>query len=98
MHRGYPKHLILKALEHTEHLERETLLNKETLKENTSEHENKKFYYVTCHSPLNSPIKEIITTNWENLGKPKTTRQLLESEIIFGLRRNKNLSDHASLH
>ena len=92
--RGYPKHLILKALERTEHLERDNLLNKETLQVKTNAHENKKFYCVTTHNPRNPPIREIITSNWEILGKTKTSRQILESEIIFGLRRNKNLSDN----
>ena len=40
--RGYPKHLVLKALKRTALLEWETLLNKETLKKNTSEQTNNK--------------------------------------------------------
>ena len=53
-----------------------------------------KFYCVTTHNPRNPPIRDIITQNWEILGKTKTSRPHLESEIIFGLRRNKNLLDH----
>ena len=51
------------------------------------------FYCVTTHNPNNPPLREIITKNWEILGKTKTTRPLLDTKIIFGLRRNKNLSD-----
>ena len=53
-----------------------------------------KFYCVTTHNPLNPPIQDTVTKNWEILGKTETSRPLLDAEIIFGLRRNKNLSDH----
>ena len=92
--RGYPKSLVLKALEKSDTLNREDLLNKETLKKTPTPKEPQKFYCVTNHNPLNPPIKETINLNWELLGKTKTTRPLLDSEIVFGLRRNKNLSDH----
>ena len=94
LRRGYPKHLVLKALERTKLLKHETLLNKETLKETLPEPQNKKFYCVTTHNPLNPPIRDTVTDNWDILGKTKTSRQLLDTEIIFGLWRNKNLSDH----
>ena len=92
--RGYPKHLVLKALDKTDSLYREDLLNKETLKQPTNPNTQQKFYCVTTHNPANPPIKEIITSNWEILGKMKTSRPLLESEIVFGLRQNKNLFEH----
>ena len=81
-------------MERTELLEQKTLLNKETLKEHLVAPENKKFYCVTTHNPLNPPVQDTITNNWEILGKTKTSRPILDAEIIFGLRRNKNLSDH----
>ena len=92
--RGYPKHLVQKALGKTDSLNREDLLNKETLKQPIDHNTPQKFYCVTTHNPANPPIKETITSNWDILGKTKTSRPLLESEIVFGLRRNKNLSDH----
>ena len=52
------------------------------------------FYCITTHNPRNLPIRDIINTNWDILQKTKTTRDIFESKIIFGLRRNKNLSDH----
>ena len=91
---GYPKHLVEKALNKADNLNRETLLNKETLKQPTNPNPTQKFYCVTTHNPANPSIKEIISSNWDILGKTKTSRPLLESEIVFGLRRNKNLSDH----
>ena len=77
LRRGYPKHLVLKPLEHTKLLKRETLLNKETLKENLSEPEDKKFYCVTTHNPLNLPFRDTIAHNREIVGKTKTSHQLL---------------------
>ena len=96
--RGYPKRLVLRALEpgleRTEKLNRDDLLNKETLKKCPNPNEGQKFYCVTTHNPLDPPIREIVTANWNLLGKTKTSRPLLNSEIIFSLRRSKNLSDH----
>ena len=95
--RGYPKKLILKALERAEKLERDDLLNKKNLKQGFSlpnKNDPQKFYCVTTHNPLNPPIRDIITKIWAILGKTKTSSPLLDPEIIFGLRRNKNLLDH----
>ena len=73
--RGYPKHLVLKALERTELLKRETLLNKETLNENTGDPENKKFYCVTTHNPLTLLSRKLSLTTgkfWVRLKPPAT--------------------------
>ena len=51
------------------------------------------FYLITTHNPRNLPIREIVTKNWELLQKTKTTRDIHDNKIIFGLRCNKNLSD-----
>ena len=89
IHRGYPKHLVLKALDKTDSLNREDLLNKETLKQPTSPITPQESYCVTTHNPTNPPIKEIITSNWDILGKTKTSRPLLESEIVLGFRQKQ---------
>ena len=39
-------------------------------------------------------MRDIIHENWPLLDKSKTTRTLNDANIIFGLRRNKNLSDY----
>ena len=95
--RGYPIALVTKALERAEKLERSDLLDKQLLSSNNQmalkPQGTKTFYCITTHNPKNPPIREVITTNWEILGKTKTTRPLLDSNIVFGLRRNKNLSD-----
>ena len=95
--RGYPIALVTTALEKAEKLKRSDLLDKQLLESNKprtlTPEGPKTFYCVTTHNPKNPPIRETITKNWEILGKTKTTRPLLDSKIIFGLRRNKNLSD-----
>ena len=84
--RGYPKHFVQKALEKADALDRDDLLNKETLMRRPDEKLPQKFYCVTTHNPLNPPLRQIITSNWDILGKTKTTRPLLDSEIVFSLR------------
>ena len=49
---------------------------------------------MVTHNPKNPPIRDIILDNWSLLNKSKTTRTLTDANIIFGLRRNKNLSDY----
>ena len=95
--RGYPRPLILNSLERAEKLDRKSLLDKQLLElpkpAQRNETSEKTFYCITTHNPNNPPLRDIISKNWEILGKTKTTRPLLDTKIIFGLRRNKNLSD-----
>ena len=97
IHRGYPTNLVIMALEKAEKLERLDLLDKQLLASNNPKalkpEGPKTFYCITTYNPKNPPIREIVTKNWEILGKTKTTRPLLDSKIVFGLRRKKNLSD-----
>ena len=51
------------------------------------------FYLVVTHNPANPPINEIVRKNWTLVEKSKTTRFLTDANLIFGTRRNKNLSD-----
>ena len=77
-----PKHLVEKALHKADNLNREDLLNKESLKQPINPNPTQKFYYVTTQYPANPPVKEIITSNWDILAKTKTSRPLLESLTI----------------
>ena len=52
------------------------------------------FYLVVTHNPSNPLIRDIIENNWPLLNKSQTTRTLENANIVFGLRRNKNLADH----
>ena len=94
--RGYPQHLVNKALLKAEVQDYNSLIAKnapvlETL--NLKIKINNTFYLVSTHNPSNPPIREIIETNWALLEKSKTTRKLRDATLIFGRRRNKNLSD-----
>ena len=84
--RGYPKHLVKLAYEKSLSLDRDELLNKELLKSTsvgasitqpdaTTKNANA-FYCITTHNPRNSPIHDIINTNWDILQKTKTTRDI----------------------
>ena len=95
--RGYPLKLVKAALLKAELQDRDTLIAKNApssatkpLKQDT---DKPKFYLVTTHNPGNPPVRKIIESNWSLLNKSKTTRSINDAELIFGQRRNKNLSD-----
>ena len=92
--RGYPKHLVQTALTRAELQDRATLLNKPKPNKSKDIDSDKSFYLVVTHNPKNPPIRNIVEQNWLLLNKSKTTRTFEEAKIIFGLRRNKNISDH----
>ena len=95
--RGYPKHLIVQAIDKCLKLNRDDLLNQDLLKQQNKstkiDNTGDTFHCITTHNPQNPKIKSVIQTNWELLQKTKTTRHLENARLIFGLRRNKNLSD-----
>ena len=109
--RGYPKNLVLTALERASKLDRNDILNKDFLKKSIADGQltpnntpqrndtvgeknaTKRFFCITTHNPLNPSIRDIVSKNWQILGKSSGTRHLVDSTITFGLRRNKNLSD-----
>ena len=100
--RGYPKRLVVQAIDKCLNLNREDLLNQDLLKQqknNSTENKNigrkdgDTFYCITTHNPQNPNIKSVIKNHWDLLQKTKTTRHLDDAKLIFGLRRNKNLSD-----
>ena len=95
--RGYPKHLVKAALIRAELQDRNSILNKQRDKTTPKTPETDKeqsFYLVVTHNPKNPPVRDLISENWPLLNKSKTTRNINNANLIFGLRRNKNLSDH----
>ena len=96
--RGYRKYLVQNAMTRAELKDCDTLLSKNAPDITRPEPPKSKnpeltFYLVTTHNPSNSPIRKIVEENWTLLNKSKTTRTLENAKFIFGLRRNKNLSD-----
>ena len=53
----------------------------------------KRFFCITTQNPLNPPIRDIVSNNWQILGKSRGTHHLLDATVTYRLRRNKNLSD-----
>ena len=94
--RGYPYKLISEALNRAEAQDCPALISKNA-PGNTPTKKPKNdlsFYLVVTHNPSNPPISEIVRKNWSLVEKSKTTRFLSEAKLIFGTRRNRNLSDH----
>ena len=102
--RGYPRPLIKKALYRADKQDGDSLLEGRhgdivnsptgsTPDSNIETSPADTFYCITTHNPRNPPLRGIITNNWELLLKSKTTRILENAKIVFGSRRNKNLSD-----
>ena len=99
--RGYPTKLVTEAMRKAELQDRDALiaqnapLNHNTKRLVTETHNN--FYLVNTHNPTNPNLRKIIEENWPLLNKSKTTRFLRDAKLIFGLQRNKNLSDQLVL-
>ena len=95
--RGYPPKLVHAAMVKAEVQDRNALILKNapssTKKIRNRDQSDPTFYLVSTHNPANPPLRDIIETNWPLLNKSKTTRSLNDAKIIFGQRRNKNLSD-----
>ena len=89
--------MVKAALTRAELQDRTTLLNKlrdaQTIPK-ASKDDEQSFDLVVTHNPKNPPIRDIIHENWPILNKTKNTRTVTDSKIVFGLRRNKNLSDY----
>ncbi len=59
----------------------------------TSDDEKHKFYLITTYNPSNPDIRGIVTKHWQKFGRVKSTRPLLDTEIIFGHRNCPNIQD-----
>ena len=94
--RGYPNDLVQKAFDKAELKDRSSILNKQkpTDDNKTESDKPESFYLVVTHNPKNPPVRNIVHNNWSLLSKSKTTGTLEDANLVFGLRRNKNLSDY----
>jgi len=90
--RGYPDHIIEKAIIDVRRKSRENLLNPTPItQENKRDQDN--LFLVTTHIPQGNPLKPIIQKTWKVLGRTHTTEPLYKLKTTFGQRRNKNLKD-----
>lgn len=90
--RGYPTDLISDSFIRARRQDRNSLLNPARTESNKVP--ESPFYMITTFQPGFSQPQEIVKTNWDILSSSKVTRDLHDTPIIFGYRRNRNLKDH----
>ena len=89
--RGYPPKFLEDAALTARRLNRIDLLNKPIPL--SKETDTGKIIMVTKYRPEQDPLREIVTNNWDFLGKTTTTHHLFEKKLMVGYRRLKNLRD-----
>ena len=87
--RFYPTTLVLDAFNKSLEIERGTLL-KPKVKDQSGD---TKLFCLSTHNPLNPSLQRIIQKHWPKLERWSSTRPLVNYQIIYGKRRNENLSD-----
>ncbi len=90
--RHYPIADVLDSLVKVNKIDRDTALKGASTKE-TSVDEKHKFYLITTYNPSNPDIRGIVTKHWQKFGRVKSTRILLDTEIVFGHRNCPNIQD-----
>ena len=88
--RGYPLRIIEEAVIKARRLDRDELINPPT-----QDHNNPvdNIILTTTYQPQDNTLKEIVTNNWDLLGKSPNTQKLHEKHLMIGYRRPKNLRD-----
>ena len=89
--RGYPDDIIEKAIIDVRRKNRDDLLHPPAKAPITTPNEN--LFLTSTHIMGHNPLKHIVQHNWNILGRTNTTQALFNNNIVFGLRRNKNLRD-----
>ena len=89
--RGYPDDVIEKAIIDVRRKDREALLLPSVKAPKTVPNEN--LFLISTHIMGHNPLKNIVHTHWDILGRTHTTHKVFNSQVIYGLRRNKNLRD-----
>ena len=87
--RFYPTTLILDAFIKANEVERSTLLKPQAKTNN----DDSRPFSLTTHNPLDPSLQRIIQKHWPKPERHASTRPLVNYQIIYGKRRNDNLSD-----
>ena len=90
--RHYPVSEVLDSLIKVNTIDRDKALNGNPT-QNALENEKQKFYLITTYNPSNPDIKSIVEKHWQLFGRVKSTRKLLDAEIICGHRNCPNIQD-----
>ena len=88
--RAYPLRLIEEAVIKARRLNREELLNPPKQAETTPADN---IILTTTYQPQDNTLKEIVSNNWDLLGKSPNTQKLHKKHLMVGYRRPKNLRD-----
>ena len=86
----YPDNLIQSSFERAFLQERDQLLEPKPDKVGS---QDERLFLITTHHPTFRCVNEILTKNMELLGKSSSTRPILETDLVQGFRRCKNLRD-----
>ena len=89
---GYPDKLIQDSFNRAFYLDREPLLIPKPDKTSDDRDENKLFL-ITTHHPTFRGVNDIISKNKELLDRSSSTRPSMQTDIVHGFRRCKNLRD-----
>jgi hypothetical protein len=91
LRRGYPQPLIEEAIIKARRTDRLTTL----LPQEPQEKEKTKdtLFLITTNNTSGNILKEIVDTNWPNLGRTNITENLYNTRVMYGHRRNRNLRD-----
>ena len=89
---GYPDKLIQDSFDRAFYLDREPLLIPKPDKRSEDRDENKLFL-ITTHHPTFRGVNDIVSRNRELLDKSSSTRPTMQTEMVHGFRRCKNLRD-----
>ena len=90
LRRGYPEDLVFESMIRARRTDRATLL---LPKQNEEEKNWDNSFLVTTFNPSCTPLKDIVQSSWNLLGRTAITDQVFHTTPIYGYRRNKNLKD-----
>ncbi len=90
--RHYPIAEVLDSLVKVNKIDRESALKGSTNKQAPQE-EKHRFFLITTYNPSNPDIRDIVMKHWQKFGRVKSTRIMLDTEIIFGHRNCPNIKD-----
>ena len=93
--RGYPTKTLNTQITKCKNLDRESLLQPKTHKDqNAHESETEKIYMTQTFRPCKNSLTETVKNNWQILGRSKSTKNIFRSTLITSFKRPKNIRDH----
>jgi len=89
--RGYPTNLVEEAAINVRRTDRSSILAAKPKEQQKDP--NKELFLITTYNSQENILRNIVDTNWPNLGRTNTTENLYNAHITYGYRRSKNLKD-----